>query len=210
MTRIAGMLAVLALAGSAAAQDAKTTKYHVGHMEKFVNVTFQSDMDIEVIVGTTNVASGTIEVDDAAGTGSVSLTVPVAGLTTGIKMRDEHLRSGMWLDAEKHPNITFVSKKVEKVKDAANRVSVTGDLTVHGVAKEITTVIEYKAISEETAKKAKFPDGKWLKFTGSFPVKLSDHGVKVPDQAAGKVSDEWTVKLAIYASTAPVESKKSK
>jgi polyisoprenoid-binding protein YceI len=197
--------ALAALAGTAAAQE--KTKYYVGHHEKFVNITFQSDMEIETIVGTTMKATGEIEVD-AAGTGSVSLRVPVAGLTTGIKMRDEHMLSEMWLDAKKHDSITFVSKKVEKVKDAAGKVSVTGDLTVHGVARELTLVVEYREISEEAARKAKFPDGKWLKFSGEFKVKLSDHGVMIPDVAAAKVNDEWTVKLALYASTAKLPENK--
>lgn len=202
---VAAALAVLGL--SALAQDGKTT-YYVGHHEKFINITFESEADLETIVGTTHKASGEIQVDMAKETGSVSITVPVDSLKTGVDMRDGHLQGEMWLDAKKNPNMKFVSKKIEPVKDQKNRFTVTGDFTVHGVSKEMAVTVDWKEVPEEAAKKAKFPDGKWLKFTTEFKVKLSDFGVKVPEMAAGKVNDEWTVKMTIFAGTASLEKKK--
>ncbi len=201
-------IAAIALLGAASApalQDGGTT-YHVGHHAKFVNISFESQADIETIVGTANAASGEVRLDGQGG-GSVSLSVPVAALKTGIDMRDEHLRSPMWLDAAKFPAITFVSKKAEPVKDQPSKVAVTGDLTVHGVAKEIAVTVEWKALPEELTKKGGFGDGKWIKFSTAFDVKLSEHGVKVPEVAVGKVNDTWKVQVVVYGSTSPVEKK---
>jgi polyisoprenoid-binding protein YceI len=200
-------IAVLALAGMAFAAADETT-FYVGHNPKFVNITFDSQADIETIVGTTNKAKGTIKADLEKGTGSVSISVPVASMKTGIDMRDEHLRSANWMDADKFAEITFVSKKVEAVKDSKNQVKVTGDFTMKGVSKEMTVIVDWKELPAETTKKGGFPEGRWLKFTTEFPVKITDYGVKIPDGVGGKVSDTWTVKMALFAGTAKVEEKK--
>lgn len=185
-------------------QDDGTT-YYVGHSPKFVNITFQSDMDLEVIVGVSNKASGEIVLKRKIEESSVSLTVPVDSLKTGIDMRDEHLRNEMWLDAKNYPDITFKSKKV---KDAGKGTyEVTGDLTLHGVTKEITVTVASKEILADQAKAAKFPAGQWGKFTTEFDVKLSDYGVKVPEMSATKVNDTWKVKIAIYGGTGKPEKK---
>jgi polyisoprenoid-binding protein YceI len=199
--------ALVILASSGGAPD--ETTYYVGHHPKFVNITFESQADIETIVGTTNKASGEIKADLEKGTATVSLAVPVASMKTGIDMRDEHLRSKDWLDAAKFPDITFVSKKVAApVEGFKNRAKVTGDFTMHGVAKEITVVVEWRELPDEAVQKAKFPDGKWLKFSAEFEIKLSDHGVKIPEFVVGKVRDAWTVKMSIFAGTAKPEPEK--
>lgn len=198
----------LALAGLAFGPSPAETTFYVGHHEKFVNITFESQADIETIVGTTNKAKGTISADLEKASGTVSLSVPVASMKTGIDMRDQHLQSKDWLDAAKFPEITFVSKKVEPVKDAKNRVTATGDFTVHGVTKEMTVTVDWKELPAEAVQKAKFPEGRWLKFSTEFDVKLSDYGVKIPEFVVAKVSDTWKVKMALFAGTAKVEEKK--
>ena len=201
-------LAILSLALAALAPAPDETTFHVGHHAKFVNITFESQADIETIIGTTNVAKGTIKADLEKGTGSVTLSVPVASMKTGIDMRDEHLRSKDWLDAATFPDLTFVSKKVGPAKDAKNRVTVTGDFSMHGVTKEMTVTVEWKELPAEAVQKAKFPEGRWLKYSTEFDVKLSDHGVKIPDFVVAKVSDAWKVKMALFAGTAKPEPEK--
>ena len=193
------LVALLPLAGE--------TTYYFGHHEKFVNIVFESEADIETIVGTTHTVTGEAKIDEEKKTGSVSLTVPVKSLNTGIAMRDEHLQSAMWLDAAKHPDISFVSKKSEPVKDKPGKMSVTGDFSMHGVSKEITVVVDWKALSDEAVAKAQFPPGKWIRFNTTFDVKLSEYGVKVPDMAVSKVSDTWKVKISLFGGTAKIEKK---
>src|SRR5262245_11148293 len=135
----------VALAGLAFAPAADETTFHIGHHPKFINITFDSQADIETIVGTTHSARGAVKADREKGTGAVSIAVPVWSVKTGIDMRDEHLRSPMWMDAEKFPDIKFESKKVEKA-DAKNRVKVTGDFSMHGVTKEIAVLVDWKEL----------------------------------------------------------------
>jgi polyisoprenoid-binding protein YceI len=71
---------------------------------------------------------------------NVELTIDAASVNTGHAKRDEHLRAADFFDVAKYPTITFVSKKV--TKDGPDRLKVTGDLTMHGVTREVTVDVE--------------------------------------------------------------------
>ena len=62
-------------------------------------------------------------------------------ISTGIKMRDEHLRDEDFLHVEKYPNICFTSQEIKK--DGA-KYSVKGSLTLHGITKLVLIPFEYK------------------------------------------------------------------
>ena len=84
--------------------------------------------------------TGFIDVDkDDITKSSTSATIEVASIDTREPQRDAHLKSPDFLDAEKFPQITFTSKKVEK--DGSD-LEVTGDLTIHGVTKEVALQVE--------------------------------------------------------------------
>ena len=68
------------------------------------------------------------------------VTIDAGSVNTGHAQRDEHLRGSDFFDVAKYPTITFVSKKV--TKDGPDRLRVTGDLTIHGVAREVTVNVE--------------------------------------------------------------------
>ena len=71
---------------------------------------------------------------------NVELTIDAASVNTGHVQRDEHLRGADFFDVAKYPTIIFVSKKV--MKDGPDRLKVTGDLTIHGVTREVTVNVE--------------------------------------------------------------------
>jgi polyisoprenoid-binding protein YceI len=70
----------------------------------------------------------------------VEVTIDAASVNTDNAKREEHLRSGDFFDVAKYPTITFVSKNV--IKDGPDRLKVIGDLTIHGITKEITVDVE--------------------------------------------------------------------
>jgi polyisoprenoid-binding protein YceI len=70
----------------------------------------------------------------------VEVTIDAASVNTGHAQRDEHLRGPDFFDVTKYPTITFVSRKV--IKADADRLRVMGDLTIHGVIREITVDVE--------------------------------------------------------------------
>jgi polyisoprenoid-binding protein YceI len=70
----------------------------------------------------------------------VEVTIDAASVNTGHSQRDEHLRGPDFFDITKYPTITFVSKKV--IKTDPNRLKIIGDLTLHGVTREVTVDVE--------------------------------------------------------------------
>ena len=66
---------------------------------------------------------------------SVSVTIEAASINTGVEQRDTHLKSPDFFDAAKFPQLTFISKRIEK---SGEGLKIVGDLTMHGVTKEVT------------------------------------------------------------------------
>lgn len=83
---------------------------------------------------------------------SVQATIVASSVNTNEKDRDDHLKSEDFFNVEKYPNITFKSKEIKKVDDT--NFQIVGDLTMHGVTKEITldTVYEGHLASDNWGK----------------------------------------------------------
>lgn len=62
-------------------------------------------------------------------------------VNTDNQKRDDHLRSPEFLDAQKFPDINFVSKGITGVRGKTFKVS--GDLTIHGVTRPVTLDTEF-------------------------------------------------------------------
>ena len=85
--------------------------------------------------------SGQIQLDEAnPEQSSVEVTINTASVDTGVKMRDDDLRSPNFFDAAKFPEITFKSTSVKRTGE--NTADVTGNLSMHGVTKEVVLKVE--------------------------------------------------------------------
>jgi polyisoprenoid-binding protein YceI len=80
-------------------------------------------------------------------TGSVTVTIQMASIDTDNEDRDKHLRSADFFDAENNPTMTFVSKKIVPGED--NAFTMTGDLTIKGVTKEVTLDGEFYGVLDD-------------------------------------------------------------
>jgi polyisoprenoid-binding protein YceI len=84
--------------------------------------------------------AGTVVFDPSAPEHSrVETKVDASTIHTRDEQRDAHLKSADFLDVEKYPTITFVSKKIT---GSDGEWKVTGDLSIHGVTKEVTLDVE--------------------------------------------------------------------
>lgn len=84
--------------------------------------------------------SGTLLLDSQDITkSSIEATIDASSINTREAQRDAHLKSADFFDVEKYPTLTFKSKKVEQDGDD---LKVTGDLTIHGVTKEVVFEVE--------------------------------------------------------------------
>ncbi len=99
-------------------------------------------MMISTVRGHFEVLSGQLHIDEEHPENSwVEAEVDAASINTRDARRDGHLKSADFFEVEKYPKITFKSIKVESKGD--NEYRVTGDLTIHGVTKEVTFDAEY-------------------------------------------------------------------
>jgi len=71
---------------------------------------------------------------------AVSVTVDTTSLDSNHAERDKHLRSDDFLDVARFPEATFTSKRVEL--DDGGKADIIGDLTLHGVTKEVALDVE--------------------------------------------------------------------
>jgi len=128
--------ATLLLAASAAAQE--TWKIDPAHSAAQFSV---RHLGISTVRGAFTKVSGSAQFDEAnPGKSSVQATIDAASVDTRVEMRDKDLRSPNFLDVEKYPTITFQSKKVEAA--GQDKLKVTGDLTIHGVTKEVVLDVD--------------------------------------------------------------------
>ena len=98
-------------------------------------------MMITNVRGSFKKVTGSINYDPESGTESrVEATIDASSISTNDEQRDGHLRSADFLNVEQFPTITFKSTKVEQTGD--DEAKVTGNLTIHGVTREVVLRVE--------------------------------------------------------------------
>ena len=88
--------------------------------------------------------AGAVVADEANPTAArIEAAIETASVDTRNEKRDADLRSANFLDVSKFPTISFRSTKVEKAGDG--KWKATGDLTLHGVTREVVLDVEASA-----------------------------------------------------------------
>ena len=165
--------------------------------------TFFSTTPLEDITGMSSDVWGSVsfDIDDVENTLKGEVLISTASLKSGIDLRDEHIRSTDWLDAEQFPNISFnikEVKRIEKVEDNKLKVKVLGEFTAHGITKEVESEVTLVYLEESEMTKMRMP-GDLLGVRANFSINLADFGVE--HMALGKkVSDEIEINVNIVGS----------
>ncbi len=98
-------------------------------------------LGVSTVRGAFTKVSGTVLYDAVnPAKSSLQATIDATSIDTRVEMRDNDLRSPNFLDVQKYPTITFQSKKVEPA--GAGKLKITGDLTIHGVTKEVVLDVD--------------------------------------------------------------------
>lgn len=71
---------------------------------------------------------------------SLDVTIDASSIDTRVQMRDNDLRSPNFLDVQKYPTITFKSRQAKAA--GAGKLQIVGDLTIHGVTKEVVLDVD--------------------------------------------------------------------
>lgn len=91
------------------------------------------------ILGHFSDVAGTLTVDEHEPTNShVTVTIGAASLDTKLPARDKHLHSVDFFDVEHYPTMTFTSRRIEALDQAAGHYRVTGTLTIREVTREVS------------------------------------------------------------------------
>ena len=86
---------------------------------------------------------GTLRIPDGCvDQAEIAIDVMAASVRTGIGLRDHHLRSPQFLDASRHPTISFRSTRIERPNGV---LVISGVLTLRGLEREVraTCPVDY-------------------------------------------------------------------
>jgi len=94
-------------------------------------------LGISTVRGQFNKTTGQIQLDEKdISKSQLEVTVDTTTLDTRIEARDKDVKGPNYLDVEKFPAMTFKSKQITAA--GPGKLKLTGDLTIHGVTKEVT------------------------------------------------------------------------
>ena len=130
---------------------------------------------------------------------SVEFTVRAASIDTANNDRDEHLRSKDFFEVAKYPTLTFASARVVP-RDAAT-LEVTGNLTMHGVTREITFPVQLLGTMRA-------PRGEKAGFEAAFTLNRKEFGINWNNllDSGPMLGDEVKIRIEIEANSQAVKA----
>ena len=100
---------------------------------------------------------------------SVDVTIQAASIDTRDQGRDDHLRSGDFLDVEAHPTLTYRSRAVRPA--GKGRWTVEGDLTIRGITRPVPLEVVFEGGARDPW------GGERIGFTASAELDREDFGL---------------------------------
>lgn len=185
MKRLFGTLLLLTLSAFAA-DEYKIDPAHS-------SVTFSvRHMMLSNVPGRFSQISGTILLDEKDMTrSSVEAVIKTTSISTDNEGRDKDLRGPNFFDAEKYPDATFKSKKIEKRGDQWVAI---GDLTIKDVTKQVEMPFEFS--------KGSTPFGPAIGISSSLKINRQDYHVtynRVMDNGGLVVANDVKLELNLEA-----------
>ena len=136
ITAVAAALVVPALAQSPGPPDSWTID--PGHSAARFSV---KHLAVSTVRGSLGKVTGTITYDGKTVESiKADVRIDLSSINTDNDNRDKDLKSGNFFDIAKYPTVAFKSKGVQS--DGQGKFNMTGDLTMHGVTKEVTLAVE--------------------------------------------------------------------
>lgn len=159
------LIATVSIGATAFAGDYKLDESHTQVGFKIKHLV------ISTVSGRFNKYNGGFSFDAASGEiKNLNVQIESASIDTNEPDRDKHLKSPDFFDVAKYPELTF--KQTKAVVKDKKPVQLIGDLTIHGIKKEITLVLDYKGSTTD-------PWGnERIAFDASAKVNRKDFGLK--------------------------------
>jgi polyisoprenoid-binding protein YceI len=154
-------------------------------------------MGISTVRGTFTKLGGTVSYDpsDLSKT-IVDVTIDASSVDSRVEMRDNDLRGEHFFDVQKYPTITFKAQGAEAA--GPGKLTIPGDLTIHGVTKRV--VLNVEGPSEPM----KDPKGNThVGASATTTIKRSDFAMT---QMQGMVGDEVNLTIDVELINGPAGS----
>jgi polyisoprenoid-binding protein YceI len=126
--------------------------------------------------------SGSVELGEPIEQTQVQLTIQTESLYSDKEKLTKHLKSPDFFDVQKFPTATFESTEIKK--EAAGH-TITGNLTLHGVTKQISFPATIQATDAEVSAKAE------------FSINRKDFGINYPGMQDDLIRDLVVIKLSL-------------
>lgn len=163
--------------GLADGQNGGSAHYKIdaGHSSVMFRV---SHLGVSNCYGRFNAFGGEFTLDAANPANcKLSITIQTESIDSNLAARDKHLKSPDFFNVKQYPTATFTSKSFKQSADGA--YDVAGDLTMHGVTKEVS--VRLKKIGE-----GKDPFGGYRAgFETEFEIKRADYGINFMPEGLG-------------------------
>ncbi|TKC04968.1 YceI family protein [Pedobacter frigoris] len=169
------------IAVSISAATFAQTKWNVDPMHSFVNFSVKH-MGISFVDGSFKKFEGTVtaakeDLTDA----KISFNVDVNSISTSVEMRDNHLKTDDFFNAEKFPKMTFESTSFKKIK--GNTYVLNGKLTIRDVTKDVVFAVVYGGTAKDQQGNTK------AGFAATTSINRFDYNIKYDPTAAGIAKD---------------------
>lgn len=188
MKRLAILTGILALAAPLAMAQTSTWTSDPNHSEVDFSIVHMSVSNVHGRFGNVNATIVYNQADITKST--VTATIGVDTVDTGVEQRNNHLKTPDFFDVAKMPTATFTSTSVAKNGD---HLTVNGNLTLHGVTKPV--VLDVKGPNGSMPGQ----DGKpHTGFSATTKINRSDFGIGTKFPAA-MVGDEVSIDIEIEA-----------
>lgn len=127
-------------------------------------------MMVSTVKGRFREVEGALSIDEERPErSSVSATIAAGSIDTGVEMRDNHLRSADFFEAETYPALTFRSTSVERVDDERWRIA--GELTIRDVTRPVVLETEFEGQIRDAYGKQR------AAFTATTQINRKDFGL---------------------------------
>lgn len=162
--------------------------YNLDGMHSMPSFTFKH-LNLSSFRGRFDKITGTIEFDPVQHTAGADIAIAIDSVSTGVPMLDQFLKSPKFFDSERFPTATFKSNSFKF--SGGQLISVSGDLSLHGITKPVVLEIVYLSCREHPLLHVPSCGA-----DASVTIKRSEFGL---DAFIGNDSDEVKVDISVEA-----------
>ena len=148
-------------------------------------ITFNASSPLEKIEGKSNTGSAVLD----GATGNLEVAVLIKSFIMEKALMQEHFNEN-YMESSKFPKAKFVGKienlkEVNLAKDGTYKAKISGNLTIHGVTKPVSTTADMKV------------SGSKISSSSAFDIKLEDYKIDIPGLVKDKISKSAKVNINI-------------